>query len=161
MELIEEKMEERVDRILSCFSGRREELIVILQRIQDEFGYLPEFALIRVAKFLGVPEAHVYGVASFYAQFRFKPMGKNVITVCRGTACHVRGSPMVIEEVKNRLGIEEGDTTPDLRWTLETVACIGMCALAPCVIVNGKVHGKVTPRRIAEIIKAVEGVEKK
>lgn len=150
-------MKDKVDEVLSSFEGKREELIQILHRIQGELGYLPEEALLRVARFIGVPEAQVYGVASFYAHFRFKPSGKNIITICRGTACHVCGSLSVIEEVKRRLGIEEGDTTPDLKWTLETVACIGMCALAPCAIVNGKVIGRITPKKAADIIRMAGG----
>lgn len=133
-------------------TGGRGKLLPILQRIQDEFGYLPEEAMARVAEHCGVAESNVFGIASFYAQFRFTPIGKNQVTVCRGTACHVRGAPQILDEAKRQLSIEEGETTPDLEYTLETVACIGCCALAPCLRINGEVEANVTPKRVKELI---------
>ena len=105
----------------------------------------------RIAEFCRVAESKVFGIASFYAQFRFVPLGRTQIVACRGTACHVRGAPQVLAEVKRQLGIEEGETTSDLEYSLETVACIGCCALAPCLVINGKVESKMTPKRVKEL----------
>ena len=148
-----EEMEAKVERALSEFEGKEGELIPVLQRVQEELGYLPEWAMERVARFCGVPPSQVYGVASFYAQFRFSPLGRKRIFVCRGTACHVRGGPQILEELERLLGIKEGETTPDLEYSLETVACMGCCALAPCIMVNGKVIGKLTPKKVRELFK--------
>jgi len=142
-------MEEHLGRILFCYEGKKSELIPILQQVQNEFGYLPEQAMRKVARFVGVPESRVYGVATFYEQFRFTPMGKNKVTVCRGTACHVRGAQRILEKVEQRLAIKEGETTEDLEYTLETAACIGCCALAPCIMINDDVKAKLTPKNVA------------
>ena len=144
-------MEQCLKAILSSYEGKRHELIPILQQVQAEFGYLPEKVMLEIAEYVGVPESRVYAVASFYAQFRFSPMGRNRVMVCRGTACHVRGAPRILEEVKRELGVQEGETTPDLEYTLETVACIGCCALAPCVMINKKVEAKMTSKKVAEL----------
>ncbi|MCK5181389.1 MAG: NADH-quinone oxidoreductase subunit NuoE [Dehalococcoidia bacterium] len=144
-------MEYSLSRILSSYQRTQDQLIPILQKVQAEFGYLPEEAINKVAEFCRVQESKVFGIASFYAQFRFAPLGKTQVTTCRGTACHVRGAPQILDEVKRQLGIEEGETTPDLEYSLETVACIGCCALAPCLTINGKVEAKVTPKRVKEL----------
>jgi len=137
--------------IFSSYEGRRDELIPILQDVQAELGYLPEEAMVAIAEFTGVPESRVYGVATFYKQFRFTPIGRHHVMVCRGTACHVRGGARILEEVEKRLGIKEGETTPDLEYSLETVACIGACGLSPCIMVNKEVKAKMTPKKIAEL----------
>mgnify|MGYP000002781149 CR=1 FL=1 len=147
----EEDIAGRLEAILSSYAGRRDELIPILQRVQSEFGYLPEEAMLRVAKFTGVPESQVYGVASFYAQFRFTPVGRNRVMVCLGTSCHVRGAPRILEEIKRQLDIDVGETTEDMEYTLETVACLGCCGLSPCIMINGKVYAKMTPKKVAEL----------
>lgn len=144
-------MEDRLRKVLSSYKGTSGELIQILQEAQAEFGYLPEEALVRIADFTNVAESKVFGVASFYAQFRFRPMGKNRVMVCRGTACHVRGARNILEEVERQLGVREGETTADLEYTLQTVACIGCCALAPCVVVNEEVKAKMTPQKAKEL----------
>jgi NADH-quinone oxidoreductase subunit E len=144
-------MEYSLSKILSSYKGAQGELIPILQRVQAEFGYLPEEAMNKVAEFCRVAESKVFGIASFYAQFRFVPLGRTQVTACRGTACHVRGAPQILAEVKRQLGIEEGETTSDLEYSLETVACIGCCALAPCLVVNGKVESKMTPKKVKEL----------
>ena len=114
-------MEERIDTLLATFDGARGEIIPILQRVQDEFGYLPESEMIRVARFTGVSETRLYGVASFYAQFRFTPVGDTVIQVCRGTACHVSGAQQVLDELSRQLGIGEGETTDDETFGVDDV----------------------------------------
>ena len=137
--------------VLDTFRGEEEELIPILQDIQERFGYLPKEAMFDVSKFLGVPESRVYAVASFYAQFRFKPMGKNTVSVCRGTACHVKGAPRILDEFKRVLGIDENETTEDQEYTLETVACLGCCALAPCATINDEVAANLTPKKVKSL----------
>jgi len=144
-------MEQSLSRILSSYRGDQGELIPILQKVQRELGYLSEEAMNRIAEFCRVAESKVFGIASFYAQFRFVPLGRTQIVACRGTACHVRGAPQVLAEVKRQLGIEEGETTSDLEYSLETIACIGCCALAPCLVINGKVESKMTPKRVKEL----------
>ena len=106
-----------------------------------------------VARFVGLPKSRIYGVATFFEQFKFTPRGKNLITVCRGTACHVRGAKRILEEFEDQLNIKEGETTEDLEYTLGTAACIGCCALAPCVMINDDVEAKLTPKKVADFIK--------
>jgi len=149
-----ESIESQVDEILSTFTGEKAELIPMLQQVQHLFGYLPEAAMSRIAEFVRVPECTVYGVATFYAQFKLVPTGRNIVRVCRGTACHVRGGARILKEVEKHLGIKPGESTPDLEYALETVACIGACALAPTMTVNNETHGEMTTRKVAEILEA-------
>jgi NADH-quinone oxidoreductase subunit E len=144
-------MEKHLQEIFSSFDGKKSELIPILQKTQEILGYLPEDAMMEIAKFARVPEARVYAVATFYAQFRFSPIGKNHIMLCRGTACHVRGAPRILDELERRLGIKEGETTEDGEYSLESVACIGACGLSPCIMVNKKVEAKLTPKKIEKL----------
>ncbi|GAG04754.1 unnamed protein product, partial [marine sediment metagenome] len=141
----------RLKEILSSYKGKKDELIPILQRVQEEFGYLPKDALLEISRFTSVSESHVYAVVTFYAQFRLTPIGKKHVVVCRGTSCHVRGVPRILEEIEKHLGIKEGETTPDLEYSLDTVACIGACGLSPCIMINKKVKAKMTPKKIAEL----------
>jgi NADH-quinone oxidoreductase subunit E len=150
-------MSEGLTEILSAYEGRRDELIPILQRVQETYGYLPEGSIGAIARFARVPEASVYAVATFYAQFRFTPMGRNHIMVCRGTACHVRGAPRILEKLQKQLGIEEGETTEDREYSLETVACIGACGLSPCITINKQVGAKMTPKRVTELLRTGSG----
>ena len=143
---------EKVNEILTSFTGNKAELIPILQQIQQVFGYLPEDAMSQIADFVNVPECSIYGVATFYAQFKFTPVGRNVIKVCRGTGCYVKGAPRLLDEIEARLGIKDGETTPDMEYTLETVACFGSCALAPVMVVNDRVYGNVTVEKVREIL---------
>jgi len=144
-------MNQPLEAVFSSHQGNRLELIQILQDAQDALGYLPEEALLEIAEFTGVPSSQVYGTASFYGQFRFSPVGRRSVMICRGTACHVRGAPRILEEVEKVLGIAEGETTPDLEYTLETVACIGCCGLAPCLRLDENVHGALTPKKVSDI----------
>jgi NADH-quinone oxidoreductase subunit E len=138
--------------IFSHFKGEKHELITILQETQDKFRYLPAAAMKEISGFLNVPESAIYGVSTFYAQFKLTPLGKKVIRVCRGTACHVRGSGKVLAEIEKRLGIKAGETTPDQEYTLETVACIGACALAPTMTIDSETYGKMTTKKVAEVL---------
>jgi NADH-quinone oxidoreductase subunit E len=141
-----------LQEIFSAYEGRRDELIPILQKVQETYGYLPEESIRAIARFARVPDANVYAVATFYAQFRFTPIGRNHIMVCRGTACHVRGAPRILEKLQEQLDIEEGETTEDQEYSLETVACIGACGLSPCMTINKQVEAKMTPKRVTEIV---------
>jgi NADH-quinone oxidoreductase subunit E len=144
-------MVDRLNEIFSSHEKSAENLIPILQDVQEAFGYLPEDAMMGISKAIGVPESRVYAVASFYAQFRFTPMGRNHVMVCRGTACHVRGAARILEEAERHLGIQEGETTEDLEYTLETVACIGCCGLAPTIVINETTYGRLTTKDIGKI----------
>lgn len=146
-------MDERLGSIFSAYDGKREELIPLLQAVQAEFGYLPDEGMLAIARFAGVPESQVYAVATFYAQFRFTPIGRNHVMVCRGTACHVQGAPRILEEIEHQLGIKEGQTSDDLEYSLETVACIGACGLSPCIMNNKKVEAKLTPKKVARLFR--------
>lgn len=139
--------------ILEGFEKDEKYLIPILQDAQDEYGYLPEDVLKEIATFLDMSLSQVYGVVTFYTQFHLEPRGKNVLRVCMGTACHVRGGAEVLQAAKDELGIENGETTEDLKFTLETVACIGACGLAPVMMINDDTHGRLTPEKVKEILK--------
>jgi NADH-quinone oxidoreductase subunit E len=134
--------------VLESFEHRPDVLISLLQAVQARLGYLPPEALDAVARHARVPRSRVYGVASFYSQFRFHPVGRQRVAVCRGTACHVSGARMILEELERTLGIHEGETTPDREYSIETVACIGCCGLSPCLSVNGEVSAKLTPKKV-------------
>jgi NADH-quinone oxidoreductase E subunit len=147
---------QELKKIMSRYSGASSELIPILQEAQEKFGYLPEEAMQQVAKFLRLTDNMVYGVSTFYAQFNFTPTGRNKITVCRGTACHVRGGARILKEIERRLGIKPGETTEDMEYTLETVACIGACALAPTMRMGNETYGQMTTKKVAEVLGAKE-----
>ena len=148
----ENTVEGQVADILALYKGEQSELIPILQRVQGELGYLPELAMRQVAGFVGVPDSKVFGIATFYAQFKLVPTGRKIIRVCRGTGCHVRGATRLLSELEKELGIGPGETTPDLEYTLETVACFGSCALAPIVVVDDKVHGRMTVPGVRKLV---------
>jgi len=145
-------MEHSISHILDSFEGKRENIIPILQKVQEEYSYLPDDLMQEIADFTHVPPGDVYGVATFYAQFRFTPAGENMISVCRGTACHVRGAPRIFEELQDQLGLEGEGTTEDNQYTLETVACVGCCALAPVITINEEVYGDLTKQKVGKII---------
>ncbi len=144
---------ERVEKLLQEFMDKKGVVVPVLQKIQHEFGYLPRPALEYMATRLRIPVSRVYGVATFYAQFHLQPRGKNIIRVCRGTACHVRGVTKVAEKAKELLGIDVGETTADLKFTYEEVACIGACGLAPVMMVNEQTFGKLAPAKVKAILK--------
>jgi len=146
-------MDKDLQVIFSEFQGSQSEIIPILQKIQNTLGYIPENAMRDISRFTHVPESEIYGVATFYAQFRFFPRGKIHSMVCQGTACHVNGGPRILEEVEAILGIKAGETTEDLEHSLETVACIGACSLAPAVMINGTVEAKLNANKVREIYK--------
>ena len=142
-----------IDRIIAEYSQQKWPLIPLVQRIQNEFGYIPPQSIPILAKSLGIFPSQVQGVVSFYEQLYTEPRGKKIVRVCRGTACHVRGGKTILKLTKQHLGIEEGQTTPDLEYTLETVACLGVCALAPNMVVNNRVHGHMNPKKVDLLFK--------
>lgn len=143
---------ECVKGIIEGYGARADSLISILQDIQSKYNYLPEDALRQVANNLGLSMIQVYGVATFFKAFSLKPRGKHIANVCLGTACHVRGAPGVLEEMERQLGIGSGDTTKDLQFTLETVNCVGACALGPIVIVDGKYNGQMNTAKVKRML---------
>ena len=145
-------MRERLSHILAPHRGQRGSLIPVLQKVQEELNYLPEEAISEIAQFLALSESEVYGVASFYAQFRFRRKGEHTIKICQGTACHVQGGRRILEAVERELGIQPGGTTEDYKFGLERVACFGSCALAPVMVVDKTVYGRVTIVRAKKIL---------
>ncbi len=146
------EIKEKTRNILEKVGSRRENLIPILQQIQEAFGYLPPNAMWEVAQSLNIPEIDVYSVATFYNQFRLTPPGKHSIRVCMGTACHVKGGHITLAAWQRRLKIESGETTPDREFDLDTVACVGCCAMAPVTVVDKKVEAKANPTRVDGIL---------
>jgi NADH:ubiquinone oxidoreductase subunit E len=146
-----------VGEVIDRYRGRRWALIPLLQEIQGRCGYIPPEAIPTVAEAVGMFPAQVQGVISFYSQLHTEPRGKQVVTVCRGTACHVRGGKSILKVVKEHLGVDEGETTPDLEYTLETVACIGVCALAPNMTVGTTTYGSLNPKKVARILGPPKG----
>ncbi len=132
--------------------GNRSHLIGLLQDVQEIYGYVPEIAMMDIAEFLKLPTSSVYGVATFYNQFRLTPLGKNVINVCRGTACHVKDSANILASLENELGVSVGMTTRDKEFTLEEVACIGACSIAPVISINGEYYGRLKTKEIPKLI---------
>ena len=145
-------MEKSLETIFSKYEGKRENVIPILQKVQEEYTYLPDDLMAEIAKYTRVPASDIYGVATFYAQFRFTPTGENLISVCRGTACHVRGAPRIFEEITDLLNLDGEGTTEDKKYTVETVACVGCCALAPVMTINEEVHGDLTKQKVKKLV---------
>ncbi len=145
-----------VDRVLNKSNKKREDLIPVLQQVQAELGYLPALAMEKIAAGTGVPAADIYGLATFYNQFRLNPPGDHQVKVCLGTACYMVGGDITLESFERRMEIREGETTPDRRYSLERVACVGCCTMAPVVVVDDQVEGKVTPTRVDGIMLELE-----
>jgi len=149
----------RIDGILATYQNPKESLIAVLQDVQEAFGYLPEAALLCLSEKAAIPAAELTGVASFYAQFRMQPPGKHHIMVCMGTACHVNGAKTIAEAVEAALGTKEGVTTADGLFSWEKVACLGCCSLAPAMMIDGRVYGKLTGGGIETILAEIRGGE--
>jgi NADH-quinone oxidoreductase subunit E len=141
-----------VDRVAEGLGDVRGALIPMLQQVQAEIGYLPPEVMDRIAERSGVPAARVFGVASFYSQFRLEPVGKHIIRVCQGTACHVQGAVAITEAICDELGVEEGGTTTDGRFTVEPVACLGCCSLAPVIMIDEDTYGRLTPDEARKVV---------
>jgi NADH:ubiquinone oxidoreductase subunit E len=146
-------LEARLNKILSVFEGKKGALISVLQRVQEEFGYLPEEVLKEIATFLRLPRSQVFSVASFYAHFYLTRRGDHVVRVCQGTACHVRGASDILETAQHCLGIKTGQTTADYSYSLERVACLGSCALAPLMVVDDTLHPQISMNKVVKLLK--------
>lgn len=148
-----------LDELLEKYKGVAGSLITILQKTQDIYGYLPRRALEHISEEIGVKPAKILGAATFYTQFRFKPIGKYLIMLCQGTACHVNGSEKIEDAICDELKIKDGETTPDNLFTLENVACLGCCSLAPVMMINGEAYGKLTPESARKVIREIHKKE--
>ena len=162
--IIKVQAEEEIDLkptwdIVEKYRTKHGGLIGILQEIQEEYGYVPKVSVELVADELGLYSSHIYGVLTFYAQFHLTPRGKYIVRACRGTACHVKGATQIIDAVKGALNLSGVGTTEDKMFTFEEVACIGCCALAPCVMISDDVYAKLTPGKIKEIISEIRSKE--
>jgi len=150
----------KVDKVLENYSfAKRDKLIPILQDVQAAEGFISKPAALKVAKHLNIPASKVYGVATFYNQFRFKPVGKYHVMICRGTACHVKGSAAVLKMCEEVLGIKAGDTTRDGLFSIEVVSCIGACGLAPVISINGEFHAKVNADKMRKLVEDFKKAE--
>jgi len=141
----------RIVELIDSYRDRQWPLIPLLQDIQEACGYIPPQAINLIARRVGLFPTQVQGVITFYEQLYTTPRGKKIVRVCRGTACHVRGGKTILKLVKQQLGLEEGETSPDLEYTLETVACIGVCALAPNIVIGKDTHGNMNPKKVAQL----------
>lgn len=144
------------DLIVDRFGGNTENLIMILQAVQREYNFLPRPALNYISSKLSVPLSRIHGIATFYAMFSLEPKGRHLVSVCLGTACHVRGAERIKEKLEEELGIKAGKTTSDMRYTLETVRCIGCCSLGPVATINGKTYGRTNSEKIVKILEFCE-----
>jgi len=142
----------QLDEILAKYAGVHGALIPVLQAAQNAYGYLSKEIIQYTAEKMNIPVSQIYGVVTFYSQFHLNPRGKNIIRVCQGTACHVRGAKAILQAIEDNLNISAGKTTQDLNFTLETVACIGACGLAPVLMINDDTHGRLTPEAIPGIL---------
>ncbi|MCF8001426.1 MAG: NADH-quinone oxidoreductase subunit NuoE [Halanaerobiales bacterium] len=147
-----DKYLEPLNKIFDKYTKDEKYLIPILQDAQDEYGYLPEEVLKEIACKLDLSLSQVFGVVTFYSQFHLEPRGENIIRVCTGTACHVRGGAEVLDQLKQELNIDSGETTEDLEFTLETVACIGACGLAPVIMINDDTYGRMNSKKVPEVL---------
>lgn len=145
-----------INAIFKKYQRDRDNLIPILQAVQKKLKYISEEAVEEIAEHLDVSENEIYGVASFYAQFKFERPGDHKIQVCEGTACHVKGSQDILDKVCKTLGIKPGETTPDYKFSLERVACVGSCALSPLIAIDGEVYGRMTPEKVRQLLKEFE-----
>jgi NADH-quinone oxidoreductase subunit E len=134
------------------YQGEMGALIPLLQSAQETYGYIPESAIDHISEIVGIPAAEIYGVITFYSQFRLKPMGKNIIKICDGTACHVNASTAIIKTIEKELRIDGDETTEDGVFTLQKVACLGCCSLSPVIMINDETHGKLTSKRVSQLL---------
>ncbi|MGN1420961.1 MAG: NADH-quinone oxidoreductase subunit NuoE [Eubacterium sp.] len=145
--------------VLDGLADVKGSLITILQKTQDIYGYLPKEAIIYISERTGIAESEIMGVATFYAQFRLTPVGKYLIMLCQGTACHVNSSELILQTIKEELGIDDGETTEDGLFSLECVACLGCCSLSPVMMINGNTYGSLTPEKTKKILKELREAE--
>ena len=155
-ECIENKIKEETKEILEQYKIDKENLIPILNDVQEKYGYIPKIAQLEISKYLDVPMAEIYGVITFYSRFTLEPKGKYNISVCLGTACFVKGSQSILDRLKDRLKIEEGKTTADGKFSIDTTRCVGACGIAPVFTVNNEVYGHATVKKLDEVLDELE-----
>ena len=148
----DQRIKDEVSEILKEFVQDKQNLITILNEVQEKYGYIPKIAQLEIANYLKIPVAEVYGVITFYSRFTLNPKGKYNISICLGTACFVKGSKEILERAKEKLGIDEGQTTADGMFSLDTTRCVGACGLAPVLTVNNEVYGKATVKKLDEVL---------
>ncbi len=143
----------KIQKVIDDSPQDKKQLIMILQNIQQEFHYLPKESIGLVSKYLGMPQSTIYSAATFYKSFSLVPRGENIIKVCKGTACHIKGADLIIDQLDAGIGIKPGETTKDMKYTIEVVNCVGACAMAPVMIVNDKYFGEVKCNRATKLVK--------
>lgn len=157
---MEQKIDlKQIEGVLDELAKVKGSLITILQKTQDIYGYLPKDAIIYISERTGVAESEIMGVATFYTQFRLTPVGKYLIMLCQGTACHVNSSELILQTIKDELGIEDGETTEDGLFSLKCVACLGCCSLSPVMMINESTYGSLTPEKTKKILKELREAE--
>ena len=153
---MEMKLEKEIQEILNQYTTVKDNLIPILNEIQVKYGYIPLIAQTKISQYLSIPMAEIYGVITFYSRFTLKPKGKYAISVCLGTACFVKGSEKIMERLKQRLQIKEGETTKDGKFSIDATRCVGACGIAPVFTVNGEVYGRATVKKLDEVLDKLE-----
>lgn len=157
---MEQKIDlKQIEGVLNELAKVKGSLITILQKTQDIYGYLPKDAIIYISERTGIAESEIMGVATFYTQFRLTPVGKYLIMLCQGTACHVNSSELILQTIKDELGIEDGETTEDGLFSLKCVACLGCCSLSPVMMINESTYGSLTPEKTKKILKELREAE--
>ncbi len=149
---MDKKVRKETKEILSKFKKSKDYLIMILEEVQSKFGYIPQVSQMEISEYLDIPVAEIYGVVTFYSRFTTKPKGKYNVSVCLGTACFVKGSKAILERAKQKLGLEEGETSKDGKFSLDSTRCVGACGLAPVFTINNEVYGKATVKKLDEVI---------
>lgn len=160
MNCVDEKVAKETNEILQKFTNDKDNLISILNEIQEKFGYIPKTAQLEISKYLKIPMAEIFGVITFYSRFSLEPKGKYNISVCLGTACFVKGSQAIFDRLKERLHLEEGQTSADGMYSIDTTRCVGACGIAPVFTVNNEVYGHATVKKLDEVLDELEKLEK-
>ena len=155
-EYVEKRIIQEVNEIMKPYKQEKDNLIQILNEVQEKYGYIPKIAQMEISKYLNIPMAEIYGVITFYAGFTLEPKGKYNISVCLGTACFVKGSQAILDRLKERLKLEEGQTSSDGKFSIDTTRCVGACGIAPVFTVNGEVYGHATVKKLDEILDKLE-----
>lgn len=155
-ECIDKKIKDEMQEIMNKYTIEKDNLIPILNEVQEKYGYIPKIAQLEISNYLNIPMAEIYGVVTFYSRFTLEPKGKYNISVCLGTACYVKGSQKILDRLKDRLKIEEGKTTEDGKFSIDTTRCVGACGIAPVFTVNDEVYGRATVKKLDEVLDKLE-----
>ena len=155
-ECIDKKIKDEMQEIMNKYKIEKDNLIPILNEVQEKYGYIPKVAQLEISNYLNIPMAEIYGVVTFYSRFTLEPKGKYNISVCLGTACFVKGSQKILDRLKDRLGLEEGQTSSDGKFSIDTTRCVGACGIAPVFTVNDEVYGRATVKKLDEVLDELE-----